>query len=891
MILCPAFLREKWYRELLNRFGIKSEIMDAKEVFKKLKNQGRDFGDKNFSIIASMQGLRPIKGWDDDDPKDKRAQNVLSRFLRDQGIDETLIDLLIIDEAHYLRMSDPKQAEKKTTTIGKLLREVTEHIVLLTATPIHLGNQDLYQLLNIVDEATFNKPDVFLEILEANAPLIKMRDLILKQEMKSEDFKLLLEIALDNDILKDNRQLKALLSDPPSDDDLKNKKFRSELAFRLETINLLGHAISRTRKRDVTEWKVIRDVRAEHITPTSIELNFYDKVTEVVRDFCIEYRQSEGFILATPQRQMASSIPAALREWQNRLNKKQQNDNDDLDLDDIDDDEKIGPVLKELISKVRILGNYEELKASDSKYKRLIETIKELRSENPLEKIVVFSYFRATLKYLAERLKEDGINCVLIMGGMEVSKDELIDSFRESDEINVMLTSEVSSEGIDLQFSRVLVNYDLPWNPMRVEQRIGRIDRLGQKSKKVLIWNLFYEDTIDSRIYKRLFERLKIFEHALGDIEPVLGEKIQKLTSELLTGKLTPTQEIERIEQTAVAIENIRKEEEILENEAYSLVAYGDYILNQVKAAKELNRWINGKDIQIYIMDFMKLHYPGCEFVQLQNEELVFSILLTPEAKSDLLTFIQEAKINSTTALTRNSSSPVKCLFANKLFQAKEIRLETINQLHPLVRFINNEVNKQEFKYKPAVAVKLNHSVFETEVKKGFYVFTIQLWNISGIQDQERLSYCCVDYNDRNNILESELTELIISEAAKLGEDWLEWKSYVDIDKIFDIANNVCLTYSEMNFEEYKNNMSMQNDDRADLQTKTLELHLNNQLRKYEITKQTLIEKGKLSHAKGWETKMNTLRNSVEMQRIKIRKKSELHTNNIEICVGILNIY
>ena len=74
-----------------------------------------------------------------------------------------------------------------------------------------------------------------------------------------------------------------------------------------------------------------------------------------------------------------------------------------------------------------------------------------------------------------------------------------------------LLSSEVGSEGIDLQFARVVINYDLPWNPMRVEQRIGRIDRLGQKAEQIHVWNLFYGDTIDDRIYSRLFERLGVF--------------------------------------------------------------------------------------------------------------------------------------------------------------------------------------------------------------------------------------------------------------------------------------------------------------------------------------------------------------------------------------------
>ena len=201
---------------------------------------------------------------------------------------------------------------------------------------------------------------------------------------------------------------------------------------------------------------------------------------------------------------------------------------------------------------------------------------------------------------------------------------------------------------------------------MKVEQRIGRIDRLGQQADKILIWNLFYENTIDSRIYQRLHNRLGIFTYALGGLEPILGEQIQKLTKDLLFGKLTPQQEEERIEQTAQAIANIQKHEEELEQQAAHLVAYGDYILNQVKAARELHRWVTGNDIKVYVTDFFRLNYPGCEFVQLK-EELEYDITLTNQAKQDLEEFIRQNRLDSRTTLIRNDPNPVKCRFENKI--------------------------------------------------------------------------------------------------------------------------------------------------------------------------------------------------------------------------------
>ena len=99
----------------------------------------------------------------------------------------------------------------------------------------------------------------------------------------------------------------------------------------------------------------------------------------------------------------------------------------------------------------------------------------------------------------------------------------MLTQFSSDAGIKILLSSEVASEGVDLQFSSLLVNYDLPWNPAKIEQRIGRIDRIGQEESKILIWNLVYEDTVDDRVYELLLERLNTFNRALGSMEVVLG--------------------------------------------------------------------------------------------------------------------------------------------------------------------------------------------------------------------------------------------------------------------------------------------------------------------------------------------------------------------------------
>ncbi len=176
LVLCPAMLQEKWREELLNRFGIDAEITDAAGVRQRFSDfhRGRR---RDYALIGSMQGLRPRRRWDTD-PSRAGSASALASYLLEHEYDEPLLDLLIVDEAHCLR-----NPETSTFDIGRLLRNVSTHVVLLSATRIHLDSRDLYQLLNLVDEDTFNQPGVFDFILEANEPLVAAREMVLGEQI------------------------------------------------------------------------------------------------------------------------------------------------------------------------------------------------------------------------------------------------------------------------------------------------------------------------------------------------------------------------------------------------------------------------------------------------------------------------------------------------------------------------------------------------------------------------------------------------------------------------------------------------------------------------------------------------------------------------------------
>jgi hypothetical protein len=427
----------------------------------------------------------------------------------------------------------------------------------------------------------------------------------------------------------------------------------------------------------------------------------------------------------------------------------------------------------------------------------------------------------------------------------------------------------------------------LPWNPMKVEQRIGRIDRLGQKAEKIIIWNLFYKDTIDSRIYHRLHERLEIFKTALGGFEAILGEEIQKLTLSLLLGKLTSHQEEERIEQTAQAIENTKKHEEELEQEAAHLVAYGDYILNQVKAARQLHRWVSGNDIQTYVFDFLKLYFPGCEFIQVKDD-FEFEVNLTHEVKQELEEFIRHNKIDGRTGFIRNDPSPVRCKFENKVNDGGKSRTEIVNQSHALVRWVSSKLNNQEEHYYPAVMVAVNNEFLKENISNGIYIFTIQHWSIQGIQEIEKLSYSAVDYKT-GSLLSEEDSELLITQAAISARDWFEGRE-LDIKRVISLANENCLHDSDLRYAEFVKDLQNQNEDRADLQERTLNWHLQNQLAKLNavLDKHTLA--GRAPLAKATEGRISALENRFERKKLEINKRRKMVPSKNDICVGVVNV-
>ncbi len=598
LVVCPAMLREKWCAELANRFGVKAQMVDASELLEQLTKAKSDRNEA-FALVASMQGLRPPRDWNAEHAPSQSSAAKLARFLRDAAEEEPLLDLVVVDEAHYLRNSGTQ-----THRFATLLRPVTDGLALLSATPIQMRSTDLFNLLHLLDEDAFPMEWTYDLSARANAPIVALRDRLKRDASVTQDeFRGALQNSIDLRWFEDSEQIEHLLKNLPTDEELRSVRSRAEYAEQLDRLNPRAKVITRTLKRDVDELRVTREPRTLTVAMSQVERAFYDGVTEAVRGYCESVDVSEGFMLTIPQRQMSSCMAGACKGWKRRLEEQAadvQETVTELEGDSVEQEavpataarERSGELVAILSEIARQCGDFERLAADDSKFSVLRDSLKGYWQENPGKKVVLFAFYRNTLYYLAQRLAEIGVRSVVLHGGMD--KVEILRLFESDDAVQVLLSSEVASEGVDLQFSSLLVNYDLPWNPARIEQRIGRIDRIGQTESKILIWNLVYEGTLDERVHERLLERLNVFQHALGNMEELLGAEVRKLTIDLLSHRRTPEEELRRIGDAAMALENLRRSEEQLNARATELLGHGDYIQNKAKAAMDLGRYIRG---------------------------------------------------------------------------------------------------------------------------------------------------------------------------------------------------------------------------------------------------------------------------------------------------------
>ena len=318
LIVCPGVLRQKWKNELKKKIGVKAEIVDAKGVLEVAKNKDED----EFALICSRQGLvtrgkneRKNRGNDEKDKEKDKGNLIRQTFedLADKG--EKLFDLLIVDEAHYLR-----NPETQIYKIARSLREVSEYAVFLSATPIQNKSDDLLSLVSLLDPTNFSREYIssrsFDEILEINRPLIKLRDGLLAEKLDRSSILELIDEVHEKDwmgLFENSKQLATMQNEIEINENISQERLH-HFAYEIDSINSLGYIINRTRKRDIQENRVIREAIPEEIKMTPDENAIYDAISETIREYAEELGNEHlaKFLLCMPQRMMSSCIYASI---------------------------------------------------------------------------------------------------------------------------------------------------------------------------------------------------------------------------------------------------------------------------------------------------------------------------------------------------------------------------------------------------------------------------------------------------------------------------------------------------------------------------------------------------------------------------------------------------
>lgn len=817
LVVCPAMLREKWCEELKNRFGVQAEMVDSADLMKRLQ-QARVNPAEEFALVVSMQGTRPPRGWNATSEPSQSATAKLARFLDEMRDEDPLLDLVVVDEAHYLR-----NRETQTYRFAALLRPVTDGLVMLSATPIQMRSTDLFNLLNLLDNERFPTEWVYDDSVRANAPIVALRDRLQTGAVTQVEFReaLLKSVALR--WFDDSEQIQHLLQNLPSDERLSTVQGRSEYADLLDRVNPRAKVVTRTLKRDVSELRVQREPVTLTVEMSAVERQFYDQVTQAVRAYCSRQEVAEGFLLTTPQRQMSSCMAAACEGWSREGAQDSCGADEEMLAELLGDDLELGEQPKASLNNSKASGALRRqlsaiagrldcrkgLVAQDSKFEELLRSLKQYWRDYPDKKVVLFAFYRNTLYYLQKRLAESGITGAVLHGGMD--KHAVLKHFESAEGPRILLSSEVASEGVDLQFSSLLVNYDLPWNPAKIEQRIGRIDRIGQEASKILIWNLVYKDTLDERVYERLLQRLNIFRAALGSMEEILGREVRLLTADLLSHQLTAEQELNRIEQSAIAAENVRRNQEELDERATELLGHGDFIQNKAKAAFDLGRYIHGEDLYFYVKDYLESKFEGTRVVVSDDPVRKGKLELSSEGRVAFRNFLTDRKLLGKTTIL--SDPPGTLWFDNQAGRAPH-GIEKITQDHPLIRFISERQNESVTgpMYYPTSAAELPASQTRG-VPPGIYIYVIIRWTFSGPRDVERLVYEVRGLQD-GQIFDPNVAEALVNAAAMAGRDWHGVaRQVLDHAQVARIQDD-CRAVLEEQFDGAKAIQSRENRDR-----------------------------------------------------------------------------
>jgi SNF2 family DNA or RNA helicase len=559
LVLSPASVQPQWQEELREKFNLHFWSY----------SQG-EFKDAYGSVLVSQQKI--TNPWNSKDLILASSHLIRRKERMQELLESEPWDLVVLDEAHHARRKSPqlrKDTPNRLLQLMEQLKDRTKALLLLSATPMQIDTIEIFDLLHILglqglwsDGNTFcdyftslpEKPDRYnlnfwqLMSVDYFAKNGKPCPRLQKYLEKSDQ---VLAYRLD-DVWKQGQRI------------VNHQKFIDDMQFitaskqYLSTNTPIKDLMFRHTRDTLREYYkrgiLDRDIPTREVSDNAIalepkrEVELYKSVSNYVRHFYNlaqkENRKALGFLMTLYRKRLTSSFYAVQNSLQRRLDSLLTRQGSSLtaddyaDFDDADDavieglESYMEPVDPQEIQYLEDLLQQFDSTGEDTKLSQFIIKLRQELIER--ESAIAFTQYTDTMDYLRDSLSQlygAQVACYSGRGGElyrqgewhTVPKEEIKRRFRDG-EIKILLCTESASEGLNLQTCGILFNYDMPWNPMRVEQRIGRIDRIGQRYSTVRIHNFYYDGTVEAKVYKKLRDRIDAFKTVVGNLQPILAK-------------------------------------------------------------------------------------------------------------------------------------------------------------------------------------------------------------------------------------------------------------------------------------------------------------------------------------------------------------------------------